>query len=328
MSLQKLLLVLLVSTTIFSQGAHAWERGKAKTLALLPEGSGNPEAIAMDAAGDLYASTFAGHVVHFDRKGRLVSDIVVTPSSGLLLDLAFHPQTGDLLVIDFGAQQVMKVDPATGAAALFAQIPGGAGAAPNVLTFDKAGNVYISDSFQGVVWRTGATGGAVESWVADPLLTTGGFPPFAANGIAFDADESVMYVANTGNDTIVKVDVQADGSAGTVSLLTQSINGPDGLIVDGQGTIWVAANQANEIVALDPSGKAIAVKGDFEGVENGVVKGLLFPSDLVSDGKYLYVVNFALDTTALGLPQNFVTAYTQQVTRHSIARIRLDRDEH
>ena len=62
----------------------------------------------------------------------------VAGSSNLLLDLAFHPITGALLVIDFGHQQVLTVDPRTGASTIFATIPGGAAAGPNVLTFDQA----------------------------------------------------------------------------------------------------------------------------------------------------------------------------------------------
>ena len=30
----------------------------------------------------------------------------------------------------------------------------------NALTFDKAGNVYVSDSFNGIIWKTGPDGAA------------------------------------------------------------------------------------------------------------------------------------------------------------------------
>ena len=91
----------------------------------------------------------------FDPRGRLLRTVNVEGSSTLLLDLAFHPRTNDLLVIDFGHQQVLAVNPVNGKSNVFTTIPGGAAAGPNVLTFDAAGNVYVSDSFQGAIWRSG-----------------------------------------------------------------------------------------------------------------------------------------------------------------------------
>ena len=39
--------------------------------------------------------------------------------------------------------------------------------------------------------------------------------------------------------------------------------------LDSSDNIWAAANQADEIVVVDPTGKAIAKLGDFDGVQNG-----------------------------------------------------------
>jgi sugar lactone lactonase YvrE len=314
-------LALALSLTMHS--GVAWDRGEFKTLALLPAGSANPEALAIDSNGALYASTFGGQIHQFSSRGRLLRTVDVSPSSGALLDLAFHPVTGALLVVDFGGQQLLDVDPQTGAATVFSSIPGAAAAAPNALTFDAAGNVYVSDSFQGVVWRIGAHGGAPQAWVRDELLKTSGYPPFGANGLAFNHDQSTLYVANTGNDTIVAIGVDSSGAAQTPRIFAEGINGPDGLWVDTRDRVWVAANQANEIVVLDANGTAVDVFGDFGGIKHGVVQGLLFPSDLVKRGDRLYVVNFAVDLTGLGLPPNTTSAYARQVTRHSIAVMKL-----
>ena len=74
--------------------------------------------------------------------------LAVGNGSNLLLGIAFNPVTGDLLVADLGKQQVLKVDPQTGASSVFASIPGGG---PNAFAFDAAGNVYVSDSFQATI---------------------------------------------------------------------------------------------------------------------------------------------------------------------------------
>lgn len=318
------LISLLLSSSVYS-----WDREKTKNFALLPHNSVNPEAITADDHGNIYVSTFFGGEVHqFSAKGELSHSIVVTPSSGTLTDLAFQPLSNILLVIDFGGQKVLQVDPVTGNATTFAEIPGGASAGPNVLTFDSQANVYVSDSFQGTIWRIPAAGGIAEPWITHAFLSTSGFPPFGANGLAFNKNYSKMYVANTGEDSIVEIAVDDQGNAGEASILVNSINGPDGLIVDEDDNILVAANQSNQIIVLDPTGKATAVLGDFDGInEDGIVEGLLFPSDLVKVGNDIYVTNFAIDLDVFGLVQAYTSQYTRQVKRYSVARIKLDKED-
>src|SRR5467141_4723750 len=190
--------------------AAAWDRGRVERFASLPEGSPNPEGITIDNNGDVYGPGFAptapsgpGKLFVFDEDGDLLRSLNVAGSSPALLGLAFHPTNRlpngrrQLLVIDFGAGNVLSVDPMTGAATVFAEIKGGG---LNALTFDAKGNVYISDSFRGVIWRTKPAGGDAVAWKSDPLLQTTGFPPFnafppfGANGVGFNHDESALFV--------------------------------------------------------------------------------------------------------------------------------------
>lgn len=308
--------------------AYAWDRSAATNFATLPAGAANPEGIAADAVGNIYVTTFAvskpnelAQLLVFNPNGRLLRQVSIANSSNLLLGLAFHPDTGKLLVIDFGAKQVLDVNPMTGASTVFTTIPGGASAGPNALTFDGLGNVYISDSFQGTVWRTGREGGTVTPWVSSNLLTTTGVPPFGANGLAFNKDRDTLFVANTGNDTIVKIPV-ANGAAGTPEVFVNSINGADGLIIDDNDDLWVAANQADEIVVVDPSGRLLAKLGDFGGINRqGEPIGLLFPASLVRSGNFIYVTNLALDLRLFGAVQPVDAQWAAQVTRHTIAKI-------
>ena len=312
-------IVLLLALVSFS--AHAEFKTSVHRFALLPQGAGNPEALTVDEQGNVYVTTFAGELFVFGSNGKLLRSLTITPGNPLL-DLAFHPITGALLVIDFGRQQVLDVDPMSGVATLFAAIPGGTAAGPNVLTFDTAGNVYISDSFQGTIWRTGPEGGTPDAWVNDLLLTTSGFPGFGANGMAFNQNHSTLFVANTGDDSIIQIPVEESGNAGTPELFVNGINGPDGLLMDEQGNLWIAANQANEIIVLDPTGRALTTLGGFGGIDNkGAVVGLLFPADLARSGQFLYVTNFAVDLRQFGLTQTPYSQWAAQVQRHSIVRL-------
>ncbi len=334
---QAIVLPLLILALLpFPFRAEAWIRSPATTFATLPAEAANPEGITVDSAGNVYVTTFAvsgttsgtGQLFVFEPSGRLLRQVNVAGSSELLLGLAFHPDTGDLLVIDFGGKEVLRVDPVTGASMVFTTIPDLPSPAPpdpapgpNALTFDQTGNVYISDSFQGVIWRTGPAGGAPTAWVTDPLLTTTGVPPFGANGLAFNKAESALFVANTGNDTVVKIPV-AGGTPGTPEVFVHSLNGADGLVDDDEDNLWVAANQADEIVVLDPTGRVIAKLGDFGGISpRGVPIGLLFPASLVRSGKFIYVTNLALDLRLFGLAQPVDAQWAAQVTAHTVAKI-------
>jgi sugar lactone lactonase YvrE len=327
MTPSKALIALVLLLVALGTPAHAWDRGNVETFATLPAGTQHPEGITADRHGNIYVTTFdvtkasgPGDLLVFGPRGHLLRQLKVAGSSNLLLDLAFHPHTGTLLVLDFGNPRVLAVDPTTGASSLFATIPGGAAAGPNVLTFDHAGNVYVSDSFQGTIWKTGPSGGAMTAWVSDPLLTTTGVPPFGANGLAFNNAGDALFVCNTGNDSVLRIPV-AGGNASAPTAFAYSINGCDGLIIDDDDNLWIAANQADEIVVLNPAGRVIAKLGDFEGIDrHGEPIGLLFPASLVRFGHHIYITNLSLDLRLFGFP-TADAQWAADVQRHTISRI-------
>lgn len=320
--------------------SSAWDRGKVRTFATLPAGASGPEGLEVDAKGRVYVSTFGftasgpvsgpGQLYVFDREGRLLRQVSVARSTPNLLGMRFHPTSGKLLVVDNGGARVLAVDPESGDSTDFLTLPSPlphpeSGASLNDVTFDRAGNVYVSDSAQGVVWKAGPQGGEAAAWVDSALLRTAGVPPFGANGLRFDRHETAMFVANTGNDTLVRIPATA-GVAGTPEVFTNSINGADGLVVDEDDDLWVVANQADEVVVVDPTGKAIAKLGGFDGLRGGAPVGLLFPASLRFHGDDLLVTNLALDLRLFDPAfQTVDSEWCAQVTRYTVARIHLDR---
>jgi sugar lactone lactonase YvrE len=318
----------LVAFTLIPLSATAWIRSPATAFATLPAGATPPEGITADAAGNIYVTTFgfpasgptatSGQLIVFDRSGRVIRQVVIAGASPHLLGLAFNPTTSDLLVLDFGAGKVLKVDPHSGASAVFSNIGNGSGL--NALTFDSSGNVYISDSFNGTIWRTAKSGGVATAWLTSPLLATTGKPPFGANGLAFNRAATALLVTNTGDDAVITIPVTG-GIPGTPSVLAYGINGADGLITDEDDNIWVVANQSDEVVVLDPTGKVIAKLGDFEGIDRrGAAVGLLFPASLVASGQFIYVTNLVLDTHLFGFP-TVDSQWAAQVTRYTVSKI-------
>jgi WD40 repeat protein len=318
--------LLLAGLLGLALNAAAWDRGAVQRFATLPPGALNPEGITVEPnSGDVYATGFnptgagAGQIYVFGENGQYKRTLTVTNSSSALLGLDFHPDTHALLVLDIGAGNMLDVDPHTGAGTVVTSI--GPGAGLNALTFDHAGNVYLSGSFSGAIYKTGPNGGPATIWKQDPLLTTSGFPPFGANGLQFNRNESALFVANTGNDTVVKI-ANNGGTAGAASVFTNSINGADGLMLDEDDNVWVCANQADEIVVTDPTGKAIAKLGDFDGVKHGSPVGLLFPASLVRRGEWVYITNLSLDLRPITGQQSVDSQWAAQVTRHTLSRIR------
>jgi sugar lactone lactonase YvrE len=320
--------------------ARGWQRERARVFATLPAGASGPEGLEVDPSGRVYVATFGftaagpvtgtGQIYVYDDHGRLLRQLSVAGSSSHLLGLRFQQGTGKLLVNDFGNARVLSVDPDSGASTVFMTLPSlprpEAGAGLNDITFDSAGNVYVSDSFQGVVWKTGPHGGVATAWVDSPLLRTTGVPPFGANGLRFDREESAMYVANTGDDRVIEIPVTSGAAgpvAGTPAVFANSVNGADGLLVDEHDNVWVAANQADEIVVIDPKGKAIAKLGDFGGrLVDGAPEQLLFPASPRFLGKDLLVTNLALDVRLFDPSFTAVdSAWCARVSRYTVSRI-------
>ena len=316
---------------------HAWERGPVDVLAVLPDVTPNVqssvEGLTVGPDGKIYVPSFgfnthgaiSGNAVLFviNPNGTVERKVTIQGSSPHMLGLAFNPVFGNLLVLDFGAGKVLDVNPFTGESTVKAGPIAGSGL--NALTFDSAGNAYISDSFNGTIWKL-THSGTLTSWASGPLLGpgTGLTPPFGANGVEFNNAHTILYVADTAFHQIIQIPVNPDGSAGTPSILITGINAPDGIAIDAHDNIWICSNQEDEIVVIDKTGKVIAKRGDFRGLdEDGIAKGLLFPASLAfsKDGETLYVSNLTLYLPYAGADLAIDSAWTLLVKGYTVSKM-------
>jgi sugar lactone lactonase YvrE len=321
--------------------AGAFDRGDVDVLTVLPDVTpGQPssvEGLTVGPDGNIYTTSFgfntkgaltgpaALFVIRPD--GKLVRQVPIAGSSPHTLGLGFNPVNGFLLILDFGAGKVLNVDPKTGSSSVFMTLSPPPANGLNALTFDKLGNVYVSDSFAGVIWKTGPNGGTPTPWSTDPLLRpgTGLTPPFGANGIEFNNAGTLMYVANTAFHQIIQIPVNSNGTAGAASIFITGINAPDGIAIDKHDNLWICANQEDDVIVLDKTGKVIAKLGDFDGIdERGVVRGLLFPASpaFSLDGKTLYVSNLTLFLPFAGAQAAVDSPWTLEVKHYSVAKLR------
>jgi sugar lactone lactonase YvrE len=318
--MQKRIVTLITGLLLLVGGlaAHADKDGVVR-FATLPSGPGHPEGIAADQNGNVYVATFdftTTNVIHiFGTNGGLLTTI---PLPGAVpLGLAFDT-AGNLYVANFGGGNVLKFSPPFTSNSLPAASY--AVCTPvlfvdcglNAIAFDGSGDLYVSDSFGGKIYKIDLPAGTVSLFVSDELLKPAplphGFPPFGANGLAFSKDGTTLFVANTADDRILKVNVTSKA----VSAFAESINGADGILFDLLGRLWVAANQADEVVALDADGRVIERRGSFDGIgPDGAPKGLLFPASIVLSRGSLFVTNTALPLSGTDSePEADVTTFT------------------
>ena len=163
--------------------------------------------------------------------------------------------------------------------------------------------------------------GTPSTFVAHELLKPApaphGFPGFGANGLAFDAKGAFLYVANTADDRILRVNVATK----EVKEFAESINGADGIAFDSRGRLWVAANQADEVVALNSRGRIVERVGSFQGREGRRREGLAFPASIVISRGDIYVTNLALPLTPP--PDRVGDEPEEDVSIYTVSRFRL-----
>jgi hypothetical protein len=326
--------------------ANAWERGEVHVFANLPdpvEGLAvGPTTLPSTDQGKIYAAS----------NGVTPPNLFVIPTTGChpdkcnptatikgngvtgnLLGMAFTPgDTPKLLVVDSGSSQVLSVDRATGSTSLFMSLPANSKAMLNAITFDTT-SIYVSDSANGIIWTMllSSAPGVASQWIKDPLLSpsTGGQPALSpnvgANGLAFNADGTKLFVANTAFRNIIQIPVSGR-LPGTPEVFATGVNGPDGIARHPTTkNIWIAANMSDEIVVIgSESGEGLAKRGDFKGVMKGpgegdcppncVAHGLLFPTNLAfsNDGNNVYIANpaFVIDKSIVALLASMVTTWT------------------
>ena len=264
----------------------------------------NPEGITADAGGTLYAAGLSGNICVVNGAGQVTRVITVAAGNALLGELFVD---GQIYVADnngdFSGARVTRVNIATGAVAVLAS----GFANTNAFERDGNGTLYVSDSFRGAVYTVNPTTGATALWIQDEALRSHGFPGFGANGLAFDATRSNLYIANTGDDRIFRVAVNPNGSAGALSIFadgttinaahhtTGALDGADGIVFDASGRLWICANQANEVQILSPSGKSLVKR--FSGTGDNAMN---FPASPVFVGHAMFVANLYFATPGAG----------------------------
>ncbi len=268
-----------------------------------------PQGIVVDSSGNLFVADTNGDTVR-----KITPDGQVTTIAGFPADFGSADGTGtgarfsspiglaidgsgNIYVADAGNGTIRKMTSAAvvttlaGAAGLTGTTDGAAGFArfssPAGVAVDSAGNVVVADFANNLVRRIAADG--TVTTVAGSLGNQGYANGAAAvarfnspGGLAVD-HQGTLYVADTGNDCIRKIDgngvvTNFGGSAADPATLYRDgytniarFSQPIGVAVDGSGNVYVADTSNSVIRKITPGGIVSTLAGTaaVRGMVNG-----------------------------------------------------------
>jgi hypothetical protein len=254
------------------------------------------EVTGIDQAGNTQTFTRKYNVVN---RGEL---IITTVAGGGIIETVVAREAdlsepsdvavdgaGNKYIVNVVAHRVFKLDPSgsvtiaagdgnagfagDGGAATAAQLN-----APRSVAVDTAGNLYIADRGNNRIRKVDAEGTIIT-------VAGNGIAGFAGDGgaataarlsspigVAVDAAEN-LYIVDQGNHRIRKVDaggtittVAGDGTAGFAgdggTAITARFNRPAGLVVDRDGTVYIADTRNQRIRRIDAGGTITTVAGN------------------------------------------------------------------
>lgn len=219
----------------------------------------------------------AGNIMQFDPKTGAVA-VFRSPSgmsNGLRIDLNCNLLAAE--GADYGGRRITRTDLETGRAEIVAGLyQGRPFNAPNDITIDSKGRIYFSDPRY--LGHEPVEQGSMAVYRIDPdgsvhqIVTDAGKP----NGVAIAPDEKTLYVVSNDNG---QLDLIRNGTSpstkGVMALLAYDLDergnasnrrvlvdyapedGPDGLVVDSEGNLWVAVRNQKRpgIYAYTPKGE-------------------------------------------------------------------------
>jgi gluconolactonase len=224
-------------------------------------GVDHPESIGIGPRGDAYTTGTGCQVYRLDLERNTAEVLARTEARclGSAVDA-----NGNLYAAHT-AGNVLRITP-TGQISVYATAPGGKRfLCTNYPAFDRQGSMYLSDSgdwsrsVNGHIYKIPPRGGEAVLWHPEPVDTP--------NAIALDAEERHLYFVETYGNSIARIAINRDGSAGPLERVVHMPRHiPDGIAFDENGRLWIACHRPDKICVFDLTTKRLETfVEDWEG---------------------------------------------------------------
>ncbi|MGI5818226.1 MAG: SMP-30/gluconolactonase/LRE family protein [Armatimonadota bacterium] len=220
-------------------------------IELIADGLEFPEGPAFDADGTLYVVQLRnGWIARITDGGWEKYVDTGSRNNGSAFD-----ESNALWIAAAGTNQLLRYD-GQELVEIAGECDGSPLQSPNDLVFHPDGSIFMTgpggssaDTPIGVIYHV-TRDGEIRV-VADGLA----FP----NGLALNEDASLLYLVEERRYQILAFDVRDDGTLGKPQLFAHMSGGAggDGMALDAEGNLYIAACGAGEIVVLDAGGTRI-----------------------------------------------------------------------
>ena len=225
----------------------------------LAEGLDHPEGAAVGPDGTVYAGGEAGQIYRIAPDG---TPERYADTGGFLFGVTVDGD-GNVYGCDMGRGEIVRVDPGGTVTTYSRGTDEHPLRVPNFSAFDDAGVLYVTDSGDwgadnGFVFRV-APGGETTVWT-DAVTA---FP----NGCCMTAAGDALLVIESHTRRVVRVPIEADGSAGVPELVVDLTGSqPDGIALAVDGTMFVGCYRPDRVWRISSAGAAEVWFEDPDGV--------------------------------------------------------------
>jgi len=235
-------------------------------------GSGltRPEGVMAQDDGSLLTADAHGRCAHIAADGHTTFFGTLSGlPNGICVD-----ENGNCIVANIGNGQVQSVSLSGQSTILMTEAEGKRMYTPNFPFVDFAGRLWVSNSTDNPDIDASLQAPIPDGCLV--MIARGQAPRIVAdgicfaNGVALDAQEEYVYVAETMQRRILRYHIETDHALSVPSIYGPASLGrlgyPDGIAFDEAGNLWIAFPAANAIGFIDPQGRLEIFVEDPQGV--------------------------------------------------------------